>query len=487
MTEQPQTSEVADPYASVPQLMRGVIQKVQTLDANLTRAVRALERRGIQLTFDVSEDLLNIRHDLARAQHEAGRLNNQLTRLQHLVRSSALMTSSLQLEQVLIQVLDSVIALTEAERAYLMLRDKHTGELSICITHNCQPDHDSDPENVFSRSVIIAAIDRAEPIVTTNAQNDARFQSADSVVTQGLRSILCIPLVMDDELIGVLYADSRVRPGIFGDDILPSLATFGLQAAIAIEKARLHEEELQKLRMEEELNVGRQIQLSLLPKAPPDVPGWDFAAAYQAARVVGGDFYDFFNLPSGQVGVVVADVADKGVPAAIFMALSRTMLRSTAFVERGPAAALAQANALILQDNQSELFISAFYAVIDTASGKVAYANAGHNYPLLVRASGDVETLRASGIVLGTFADVQLQERETALEPGDMLIFYTDGITEAMNPDNEEFGEARLVAAALAQRDQSSANIVAAILGAVETFIGDAPQSDDLTLVVVKR
>lgn len=475
-----------NPGSGAPQLMRQLIQKVQQFDANLHRAVRALERRGIQFTFDPAEQLLTIRHDLTRAQQESERLTKQLVTLQALVQSSALITSSLQLEQVLDQVADSVMTLTGAERTYLMLRDRTTGELRIGTMRNCEAL--SEKESIFSRSVMVAAIEKGEPIVTTNAQDDARFQDAESVVAQGLRSILCIPLLLDDQLIGVLYADSRVRPGLFSADILPSLAAFGAQAAIAIEKARLHEEEIQKQRLEEELRAGRQIQFSLLPKAPPAIAGWDFAAEYLPARVVGGDFYDFFELPGNQIGIVIADVADKGIGAAIFMALSRTMIRSTALVGRDPADALICANDLIIQDSNSDLFLSAFYGALDPTTGRLVYTNAGHNRPLVLRAGTDtIEELRARGIILGVFPNIPLEERETVIAPGDVVLFYTDGLTEAMNAQGEEFGEARLRQVIADNRDLSAGEIANALLEAVEAFTGYAPQSDDRTLVVFKH
>src|SRR5262249_26597994 len=151
-------------------------------------------------------------------------------------------------------------------------------------------------EIVFSRSVVAAALQQAEPVVSTNAQSDTRFQGIDSVISHGLRSILCIPLILNREVVGVMYADNRVHQGIFSQERIPLLATFGTQAAMAIEKARLHTEEITRQRLEEELALGRTIQLSLLPKQNPTFPDWEFATAYQPARLVGGDFYDFFEL-----------------------------------------------------------------------------------------------------------------------------------------------------------------------------------------------
>jgi sigma-B regulation protein RsbU (phosphoserine phosphatase) len=263
------------------------------------------------------------------------------------------------------------------------------------------------------------------------------------------------------------------------------------QAAIAIEKARLHQEEIKRQRLEQELGVARQIQLSFLPETCPVVPGWDLAACYQAAQLVGGDFYDFFELPGrpGRWGIVIADVADKGVPAALFMALSRTMIRTTALSGRSPAAALMRANELMLKDSQADLFVSAFYATLDIHSGRLTYANAGHNWPLWLHvASGEFQALAARGIVLGIFENIELEEREIEVTPGDLLIFYTDGVTEAMNAEGELFGEERLRAAVTTAAPEASAQrVLEAVMDAINAFTGDTSQSDDFTLLVFKR
>ena len=257
---------------------------------------------------------------------------------------------------------------------------------------------------------------------------------------------------------------------------------------MAIEKARLHQEEVRRQQIENEMAVGRQIQLSLLPKGCPTLPGWNCAATYQPANQVGGDFYDFFDLPDGRWGIVVADVSGEGVPAALFMALSRTMVRSTALSGASPAEALIRASDLIRKDSRSDLFVTVFYGVLDPHSGKMVYANAGHNRPLVLEAAtGAIGELDARGIVLGVLEKVELEEKEVTIAPGDLLVYYTDGITEAVNGEKQIFGRKRLRAVVAAQRTAGAQQAVDAILAAVSAFCGDAPQSDDRTLVALKR
>jgi serine phosphatase RsbU (regulator of sigma subunit) len=307
-------------------------------------------------------------------------------------------------------------------------------------------------------------------------------------------SILCVPLKAQEQVLGVILLGRLADKPEFtaGDEKL--LMALAGQAAIALETARLHQEELRRQRLEEELSIARQIQLSLLPKAYPVIPGWEFAAVYRPARVVGGDLYDFLDLPGEppQLGLIIADVTDKGVPAALFMAFSRTIIRAESIVRRSrsPAAALRRANRSIIRDAQSDsrLFLSAFYATLDTQTGRMVYSNGGHNWPIWLRsADGEVRSLAVRGMMLGIFENIELEEEEIEVAPGDVLIFYTDGVTEARSEDGQLFDEERLRAAVEVNREASAQEMLQAIVGAVEAFVGDAQPSDDLTLLVVKR
>jgi sigma-B regulation protein RsbU (phosphoserine phosphatase) len=211
---------------------------------------------------------------------------------------------------------------------------------------------------------------------------------------------------------------------------------------------------------------------------------------YQAARIVGGDFYDFFNLSDDehQLGLVIGDVAGKGVPAALFMGVARSLIRSAAASGLSPDKALEQANRLLIKESDSDLFLSAFYAILDLASGQMSYANAGHNPPLWYQAStGQIETLDAEGIVLAVLEDIALEQESVHIAHGDVLVFYTDGVTETMNGSLKEFGLERLVAALGEHAQLDATAILDAIVGEVNEFSRGVDQSDDFTLFVVKR
>ncbi len=253
--------------------------------------------------------------------------------------------------------------------------------------------------------------------------------------SEEFRGHAIIPLIADGRSIGALSIDMRV-PRLLDEGELRFLRLMANQAALAIEKAYLHREELHRQRLEEELAVARRIQYSLLPEQTPDFPGLEFAAYYHPARLIGGDFYDFFELPgqSPRLGMVIADVADKGVPAALFMALSRSIIRTKAMSGPNPAKVLTRANRLIAKDTRSGLFVTVFYGILDLKTGRLTFTNAGHNRPLrLETATGQIEELATRGIVLGVFEQVKLEEKEIEVSPGDILVFYTDGVTEAMD------------------------------------------------------
>lgn len=306
---------------------------------------------------------------------------------------------------------------------------------------------------------------------------------------EGFETAAIVPLLVEQRAIGALSMDSR-QPRQFEDEEIRFLQLMANQAAIAIENARLHEQELVQQRLEEELDVGRRIQLSLLPKSCPVVPGWQFCDIYQAARQVGGDLYDIFELPgdSGQLGLVIGDVSDKGVPAALFMGVSRTLIRSAAFSGRTPGKTLERANEYLLKDSQSGLFLSAFYGILDTQEGRLAYANAGHNPPLwFSQENKDFHELSAKGIVLAVLGKIELEEKVVDIAPNDVLIFYTDGVTEAFNVNYEEYGLDRLRKTVAEAAAGTATDILWAIVDDVNAFTREMNQSDDFTLFIVKR
>ena len=240
--------------------------------------------------------------------------------------------------------------------------------------------------------------------------------------------------------------------------------------------------------LQNELNVANQMQQSILPSQFPKGTDYEVSASMEAARNVGGDFYDVIHLHEGRIGLAIADVSDKGVPAALFMMSSRTLLKGAAIGTLDPGRVLREVNNLLDEDNDAAMFVTLLYAVYDPASGELTYANGGHNSPLIVHADGRSSLLPLThGIALGVIPELDFNENTVVLSPGDTVIFYTDGVTEAMDDDGEEFGTARLfeIFADGPPKDSEEAN--SAVFKAVRDFVGDTPQSDDITCMVLYR
>jgi serine phosphatase RsbU (regulator of sigma subunit) len=236
-----------------------------------------------------------------------------------------------------------------------------------------------------------------------------------------------------------------------------------------------------------ELAVAARIQAGLLPARVPSLPGWEIAAVLQPARQTSGDFYDFIPLPGGQLGLVVADVADKGAGAALYMALSRTLIRSCATEHaRLAAQTLRAVNERILAETDTDMFVTVFYGILDPATGRLTYCNAGHNPPHLLQSKGHQRLVR-TGMALGVVQDADLEQAVARVRPGDALIVYSDGVTDAQGPEGEVFGEQRLLAVAQAHLGSSAQKMQEGILAGIQRFVKDAPPFDDLTLMTIVR
>ena len=303
-----------------------------------------------------------------------------------------------------------------------------------------------------------------------------------------VRALLIAPLITRGELVGAMLVDQGTRSRQFSSHEIQVVMGIANQVAVAIEGARLTSEAEGKKRLEYELGLARQIQQSFLPDACPLLSDYEICSMWQTAREVGGDFYDFIPLSGGRWGIVIADVSDKGMAAALFMALARTIIRTMAIGKPTPHEAIDRANDVILTDAHSEMFVTVFFAVLDPVSATVTYVNAGHNPPLLYRAATQqVTTLKEHGIALGVIPNISLRDQEISVEPGDVLLLYTDGVTEAMNANEEEFGAERLASIVAASGHLSTDKLVDEILEQVAEFTGGGPNSDDLTIVAIKR
>ncbi|MGB8644579.1 MAG: SpoIIE family protein phosphatase [Anaerolineae bacterium] len=302
----------------------------------------------------------------------------------------------------------------------------------------------------------------------------------------GIESLVMNPLIYRGALVGAMLVDQGTRR--LSPHEVQILTGISNQSAVAIENARLNEQAEIKKRLDYEIGLARRIQTSFLPPCCPNVPGYQLSATWRAAREVSGDFYDFVQFQNNRLGLTIADVSDKGMPAALFMVLTRTLIRAMAIGRQAPQEALERANDLILADARTDMFVTVFYAVLDATTGRLRFANAGHNPPLWYRhTTQDLVALKGHGMALGLRAGIHLPEKSIEMAPGDILVFYTDGITDALNLQEQEFGVPRLSDLIIANNHLSAGQLVDEILRAVYDFSQGAPQFDDMTLIVLKR
>ncbi len=304
----------------------------------------------------------------------------------------------------------------------------------------------------------------------------------------GTEQAFGFPLNARGQLVGAMVIGSLMENGrSLTTRRLNILTGIAHQAATAVVNHNLYQEAAERSQLDRELNVARGIQASLIPDGNPNIPGCSVASYWQAARQVSGDFYDYIPLRDGSWAIVVADVADKGIPAALFMTLCRTILRAVAISRTDPAEVLIRANEIINQDTQSDLFVTVFYAIWKPESQRIYYANGGHNPPMLLRRNGRLKLLTDHGMALGVLPHIGMKSHSINFLPGDTLLLYTDGVTEAMNEDLDEFGLRRLEHAANGTRQQDASHIARSITTAIKNHAGETPQFDDITLVVIKR
>jgi serine phosphatase RsbU (regulator of sigma subunit) len=300
--------------------------------------------------------------------------------------------------------------------------------------------------------------------------------------------LIGFPLMIRNDLYGVMLVEEDADTRRFRQKRVEIVNSIARQMALSIQNEHLQREMVNRERLEHEVQLARQIQQTFLPDHLPEFPGWDLAATWLTARQVGGDFYDVFELPGRRLGLFIADVSDKGIPAAIFMAVTRTLVRAVVYDTPSPAETMRRVNALIIPDNKQSMFVTAVYGVLSLKSGEFTYANAGHNPPIWIGgANRKLESLHRTGPALGIIEDLLVEEQTITLGPDDFILLYTDGLTEAFSPEDDIYGEERLQQLLKTTEMLSARGVLNAIEASVNHFMGPLPAADDLTMLAVKR
>lgn len=408
--------------------------------------------------------------------------NARLAALHHVTMG---LTSTLDMKNVLERVVEMAQVLSESAHAHIFLYDSLRDELSLAASH-WSSEQRVIPLQPRKGGIThtVARSGQAEYIPDT--LNHPSYAQMPSYTQPG--ALACLPLISSNQILGTLNL-GYWEPHPFDDQTCQFLDLMAKQAALAIETARLHADELKRAQLERELQVAREFQASLIPADVPKIEGWDFAALWQPARSVSGDFYDFLNVEGADLqGMVIADISDKGMPAALFTSLARSTIRASITAACCPADWMTHANRVLWKDTVNGMFVTLCYAQVSPCCPEMIYVNAGHNPPLFFQQDDQHLTLLGrTGIALGVDEDRGFEQRSIFLEPGDLVLFYTDGVLEAANARGEEFGLDRLKGSILDNQAASASDLVEALTETLNTFIGSTPQFDDMTVLVTKH
>jgi serine phosphatase RsbU (regulator of sigma subunit) len=337
--------------------------------------------------------------------------------------------------------------------------------------------------------MMVGLLEAAVPVEWLNPVLAKSELETSFALQTGEHLLIGFPLLIRNDFYGVMLVEEEGDARRFRSKRVEIVNSIAQQVVLSIQNERLQLEMVVRERLEHEVELARQIQKTFLPEHLPEIPGWDLAATWLTARQVGGDFYDVIELPGGRLGLLIADVSDKGMPAALFMALTRTLIRAVVYDTASPAETLRRVNALIIPDNRQSMFVTAVYGILSIESGEFTYANAGHNPPVWMSKAGkSLEFLYRTGAALGIIEDLPMNQRTISLGLDDLLFLYTDGLTEAFSPDDETFGDGRLQQVLNNVAETSSARTVLdALEAAVNQFMDPLPAADDLTMLALKR
>src|SRR5436190_1693364 len=414
-------------------------------------------------------------------------------KLRMLLDITKTISRSLDLDEVLNVVMDTLDSLIPYDAAGIYLvkcsrplaeRDGEPDESCVFHTESVRGYDIADLQELrlkLGEGLIGHVALSGKPYVARDVRKDPRYINARART----RSEMVAPIISNEEVIGVFDLESDELDD-YSEDDLEVLMLLASQVAIIIDKVMLHESLIEKQRLETQLEVARQVQLELLPPRDPQLEGFDISAYNFPTEEVSGDYYDWVRIYDDQIGIVIADVAGKGVPAALLMAFLRASLRAASHIGYAPKISMSKVNYLLWESIERNQFVTAFYGILDATNRTLAYSNAGHNPPLLVEADGKARFMERGGVPLGMFRDSRYYEYYATIDPGQILVLYTDGVTEADNPEGEEYGRDRLAEAAHRYRHLSPREMINSIHREVIEWTAGRGATDDVTFFIVK-
>lgn len=412
----------------------------------------------------------------------------QIEMYEGLFEANAAVTSSLHRDEVLHLVMNKAKELLDAEAASIFLLDEATDELVLVVSTNLS--EKAKTEIRFPKGLGIAGwvAQFGEPVMTSDIGRDPRFYTGVQEKTGfHTTSYLCVPLKTKDKVIGTAQVLNRKEGDIFNDTDLHIMEGFARQATIALENARLHEEELEKKTIEEELELAHKIQIDLLPKESPVIDRYKIKGVSLPSRWVGGDYFDYIVPSEDRIIITIADVCGKGSPASLMMSSIQAALHSLVYLNLPLNEIVQNLNQYLCRNTPDDKFATCFFAELNCKQNTIRYINCGHNPPYIFRTNGKIETLREGGLILGILEDTDFKIGTDMLNPGDLLLLFTDGVTEVHDSDREMYGELRLMKTVSAIKDSSVDEIIDTIRKEISNFAYMGLMEDDVTLVSLKR
>jgi len=398
----------------------------------------------------------------------------------------ALLSAS-SLDETLDQVASLVFEAVPAERVIIMLRGEKEGDQMQIKVARVRGREAPLDEVRLSSAIMREVMENGKSVLTSDAQQDPRFAS-QTVVLQGIRSVLAVPLAVDERhVFGLIYADSPTHEVTFSTEHLDILTTLASVASIRVENASLLEARIERERMEAELELATEIQQRFQPSAPPIVAGYEFQGISFSCYEIGGDYYDFIEREDGKMVVALGDVSGKGTAAALLMSSVHASIHAQVSAKRSLEETVHSTNEYLVENTPANRFVTMFIGELDPSNGTLKYINAGHNPPIVARGDGTVEQLDSGGLPLGLMGYAEYEAATITLEPGEAVVIYSDGVSEANNLNEDEFGMDRLKQVIQTNIARPASGIRDKIESALSDFTGTAPANDDITLVIVKR
>lgn len=391
------------------------------------------------------------------------------------------LSGSLELDELLDKILENLTKVIECDIAMIYLVDPEKGTINQIVTRGLDDFPYDQLRLKIGQGICGRVAETGEGVIVSDVDKNTDY-IAGRIST---RSEMAVPLKVKDTVVGVLNVESD-KKDVYKDHELELMNAFASLAAVSVERAKLHKQMLSARRLEHELAIARRIQKTFLPSGNPRIEGFDIAGINIPSAEVGGDYYDFIPIVENQYGIAIGDVSGNGIPASLIMAAFRASLKAEIRNNFAIRAILNKVNNLLFESIERDRYVTAVYGVLDSKNRIFTFSNAGHNHPILFRGSGEILHLEEGGMALGIFANSAYEENSVFLKSGDIMLFYTDGVTEIKNEDEVEFGEQRLIDTVKSCREKSAERIINYIIKEIEEFAKEHNSSDDITLIVMK-